>query len=156
MVSIVGWLSFMAYCCILIYMFMQKYTCIYWIHTDAMNNRHRKEVFFNQIYVPLTLLQGFEKGYSRFACERVLETEQKLQYFDLHFYGRQHCVFLVLQMLNRRPRGPLCWVLAFFTASYQHLLWTPTHQGPKPLRLGVAFPTTSLQLALDFRLDCVI
>ena len=39
--------------------------------------------------------------------------------------------------------GPLCWVLAFFTASYQHLLWTPTHQGPKPLRPGVAFPTTS-------------
>ena len=33
-------------------------------------------------------------------------------------------------MLNRRPRGPLCWVMAFFNASYQHLLWTPTHQGP--------------------------
>ena len=45
-------------------------------------------------------------------------------------YGPQGCVFLVLQMLNRRPRGPLCWVMAFFTASYQHLLWTPTHQGP--------------------------
>ena len=39
-------------------------------------------------------------------------------------------------------QGPLCWVLAFFTASYQHLLWTPTHQGPKHLRPGVAFPTT--------------
>ena len=34
-------------------------------------------------------------------------------------------------------------MLAFFTASYQHLLWTPTHQGLKPLRPGVAFPTTS-------------
>ena len=43
--------------------------------------------------------------------------------------------------------GPLCWVMAFFTASYQHLLWTPTHQGLKPLRPGVAFLTTSrLQL----------
>ena len=40
------------------------------------------------------------------------------------------------------PGGPLFWVLAFFTASYQHLLWTPIHQGPKPLRPGVAFPTT--------------
>ena len=38
--------------------------------------------------------------------------------------------------------GPLCWVMAFFTASYQHLLWTPTHQSPKPLRPGVALPTT--------------
>ena len=59
-----------------------------------------------------------------------------------------HYVLLVLLMLNRRPRGSLCWVLASFTASYQQLLWTPTHQGPKPLRPGVAFPTTSsLQLA---------
>ena len=33
-------------------------------------------------------------------------------------------------MLNRRLWGPLCWVMAFFTASYRHLLWTPTHQGP--------------------------
>ena len=46
-------------------------------------------------------------------------------------------------MLNRRSWDPLCWVLAFFTASNQHLLWTPTHQGPKPLCPGMAFPTTS-------------
>ena len=46
-------------------------------------------------------------------------------------------VFLVLLMLNRRPRGPaLCWVLAFFTASYQHLLWTPIQSGaPSPFGL---------------------
>ena len=37
----------------------------------------------------------------------------------------------------------------FLYASYQHLLWTPTHQGFKPLRSGVAFLTTSrLQLPL--------
>ena len=40
-----------------------------------------------------------------------------------HSYGHQRCVFLVLLMLNRRPWGPLCWVMAFFTASYQQLLW---------------------------------
>ena len=58
------------------------------------------------------------------------------------------CVFLVLLMLNRRPWGSLCWMLASITASYQQLLWTPTHQGPKPLRPVVAFPTTSpLQLS---------
>ena len=53
-----------------------------------------------------------------FYCESELETEQKLQYFDPHSYGRQRCVFLVLLMFNRRPRGPLCWVMAFFTASW--------------------------------------
>ena len=49
-------------------------------------------------------------------------------------------------LLNRKPRGPLCWVMAFFTASYQQLLWTPTHQGTRgPLRPFVAFPTTTYQ-----------
>ena len=36
-----------------------------------------------------------------------------------------------------------CWVLAFFTASHRHLLWTPIHQDPKPLRPDVGLPTTS-------------
>ena len=35
-------------------------------------------------------------------------------------------------LLNRRPRGPaLCWMMAFFTASYQQLLWTPNQSGPQ-------------------------
>ena len=84
-----------------------------------------------KIFVPLTLFVRVRKGCVGFHCERELETKQKLQYFDPYSYGRQHCVFLVLLMLNGRLRGPLCWVMAFFTASYQHLLWTPTHQGPK-------------------------
>ena len=43
-------------------------------------------------------------------------------------------------LLNRRPRGPLCWVMAFFTASYQHLLRTSTHQGPKAPSAWCGFP----------------
>ena len=53
-----------------------------------------------------------------------------------HSYGRQRCVFLVLLMLNRRPWDPLCLLMAFFTASYQQLLWTPTQSGgPSPFSL---------------------
>ena len=53
-----------------------------------------------------------------------------------HSYGRQRRVFLVLLMLNRRSWGPLYWVMAFFTASYQQLLWTPTQSGaPSPFGL---------------------
>ena len=49
-------------------------------------------------------------------------------------------------LLTRRPRGPLCWVMALFTASYQQVLWTTTHRGPRGHpRPGVAFPTTSYQ-----------
>ena len=39
-------------------------------------------------------------------------------------------------MLNWRPWGPLCWVMAFFTASYQQL-----HRGSRgPPRPGCGFP----------------
>ena len=65
----------------------------------------------------------------------------ELQYSDPHSYGRQRCVFLVLLMLNRRPRGPVCWVMAFFTAFYQQLPWTPTHQCPKAPSAWCGFPS---------------
>ena len=35
---------------------------------------------------------------------------------------------------------PLCWVMAFFTASYQHLLRTSTHQSPKAPSAWCGFP----------------
>ena len=55
-------------CCILICWFIQKYTYIYWIHTDAMitdaviNDARRKtqEDFLNNIFTS-HLLQGFER-----------------------------------------------------------------------------------------------
>ena len=72
-----------------------------------------------------------------FYCERELETKQNCNILTPHSYGRQRCVFLVFQMLNWRPSGPaLCWMMAFFTASYQQLLWTPTQSGaPSPFGL---------------------
>ena len=39
------------------------------------------------------------------------------------------CLSCSSGLLNRRPRGSLCWMLATFTASYQHLLWTPNFIG---------------------------
>ena len=38
-------------------------------------------------------------------CERELETEQRLQYIDPHSYGRQRCVFLVLQGCSTGGQG---------------------------------------------------
>ena len=61
----------------------------------------------------------------------------ELKYFD----PKLMAVTLCLSCSSDTQPEP--WVLAFFTASYKHLLWTPIHQGPKPLRPGVAFPTTS-------------
>ena len=48
------------------------------------------------------------------VCEREMETEQNCHILTPHSYGHQHCVFLVLLMLE----GPaFCWVLAFSTTS---------------------------------------
>ena len=58
------------------------------------------------------------------------------------------CLSCSLGLLNRRP-WTHCWMLAFFIASYQHLLWTPksigVSEGPS---VGCGFPTTPpLQLS---------
>ena len=65
--------------------------------------RKTQEDFFTNIFTSL-FLQGFQKGCSRFACERVLETEHKLHILTpLLWLSR--CVFLVLLMLGSTPSG---------------------------------------------------
>ena len=116
-----------------------KYRLLLYCHLQHHNDTIIKtqEDFFRKIFVPLTLFVRFRKGCVGFYCERELETEQKLQYFDPHSYGRQCCVFLVLQgcstggpeaqrptllgdllhlssnfsapQLNRGPRAPSAW-----------------------------------------------
>ena len=71
--------------------------------TDTMNNRRAKNSLTK--YLPLTLLQGFEKSYSGFACERELETEQKLQYFDPHSYDRHVVSFLFSWCSTESPEA---------------------------------------------------
>ena len=51
---------------------------------------------------------------------------------------------------STRGLGVHCWMLAFFMASYQHLLWTPTHQGFKPHRPGVASLPHLVSNSLEF------
>ena len=152
---------------ILVNFFMSKVEIMLYSHVPYHNDTIIKtqEDFFNKIFIPLTLFVRVRKGCVGFYCEWELETEQKLQYFDLHSYGRQRCVFIVLLMLNQRPWGPLCWVLAFFTASYQDLLWSPNSigvpEGPFG-RVWLSLPylvylrPISTATALDFCLDWAI
>ena len=104
-------------------------------HNDTINKQTQEDYFIKTC--TSHFIARVRKGYSRFACESELKTEQKLQYFDFHSYGWQRCVFLVLLMLNRRPGGPaLYWMMAFFTASYQQLLWSPNSIGVPEGPLG--------------------
>ena len=69
----------------------------------------------------------------------------ELQYIDPHSYGRQRCVFLVLQGCS--TGGPGAQLSARWWLSLLHLItnWSPKlHRGSRgPLLPSVAFPTTS-------------
>ena len=119
-----------------IYMFMQKYTYICWIHTDTMNNRRSNKRRKKTSLTIFTshLIARVRKGCVGFYCERELEIEHNWNILTPLLWPLR-CVFLVLLMLNRRPRAH-CWLLAFFIASYQHLLWTPNSVGVSEGPLG--------------------
>ena len=123
-------------CYIVIYMFMQKYTYICWIHTDAMINDARRnnrrsdkdrrriktqEDFFIKIFTSHLICKG-TKGYSKFACERKLETEHNWniltpKLFDPSALCLSRSPWLLNRSLGVRCAG--CWL------SLLHLLLLP-------------------------------
>ena len=72
--------------------------------------RKTQEDFFTIIFTSYFIAR-VRKGCSRFACERVLETEHKLHILTPLLWPPR-CVFLVLLMFNRRPRALSagCWL----------------------------------------------
>ena len=87
---------------------MQKYTYIYWIHTDAINKdacriRRRRETSL-PIYLPLTLLQGFEKVVQGLHVRGSWRSNINCNILTPLLW-RPRCVFLVLLMLGSTPSG---------------------------------------------------
>ena len=95
--------------------------------------RQTQEDFFNNI-LPLTLLQGFEKVVWGFTVRGSWRPNINCNILTPLLWPSRG-LFLVLLMLNRRPRGSLCCVMAFFIASYQHLLRISNSIG-----VGCGFP----------------
>ena len=134
---------------------MLSSTRSYRIHTDAMNNRRndndrRRKTSLTK-YLPLTLLQGFEKGYSRFVCERELETEHNWNILTPNLWPSR-CVFLVLLMLNRSPgvHSAGCWLSLLYLISI--------FSGPQFIRAPSPFGLVWLSLPhltpLEIELNC--
>ena len=132
------------------------------IKTDTMIKT--QEDFFNKIYTSHFICK-VRKGLLKVCVWERAGDRTETAIFWPSLLWPSHCVFLVLLMLNRRSRGPLCWVMASFTASYQHLLWTSIHLGSRgPLRPGVALPTTTrltpsptlLRLAVELQLSWLL
>ena len=118
--------------------------CVCVLDTYRRNDKDARRKTSLTKYLLLTLFVTFAKGYSRFSCERELETEQKLQYSDSHSYGHQRCVFLVLLMLKPNPWGPTLLDVGFLYCILSAFSLDPNSiGGPEPLRSAVAFLTTS-------------
>ena len=76
----------------------------------------------------------FRKGLLNVCVWEGAGDRTELQYFDPHSYGRQRCVFLVLQGCS--TGGPEAHSAGWSATSYQQLLLTPTQSGaPSPFGL---------------------
>ena len=78
-----------------------------------------------------------------FECERELETEQRLQYIDTHSFGRQRCVFLVLQGCSTGGPGAQlsaeCWLFIPHLSNNWSGPQTPS-EVPRAPSAGCGFP----------------
>ena len=140
-------------CYILTYADSHLHTCTYIcriihndtiIKTDAVTNDtmiKTQEDFSNNIYLSL-YCKGSKRLCGVLLWEGAGDRTKTVIFWPLTLMAVTLCLSRSLVLLNRRPRGSLCCVMAFFIASYQHLLRTSAHQGPRPLRPGVAFSTT--------------
>ena len=91
-------------------------------------------------YLPPTLLQGFERVVQGLRVRGSWRSNITPIFWPPKLWPATLCLSRSSDA-QPEPWGPLCWVLAFFTASYQHLLWTPIHQGfPRAPSAGCGFP----------------
>ena len=80
--------------------------------TDAMIKMQKD---FLEKYLPLTLLQGFEKGYSMFACVRELETKHNWNILTPKLWPSALCLSRSPGLLNWSPgvHSAGCWLSIF-------------------------------------------
>ena len=93
-------------------------------HNDTIIKDQRRLLNKYNMYRSL-YCKGSKRGYSKFACERKLETEQNWNILTPTLTAVNVVSFSFSWCSTGDPWGPLYWVLASFTASYQQLLWSP-------------------------------
>ena len=128
------------YCYIVICWFMQKYTYIYWIHTDAMIMT-QEDFFIKYMYLSL-----YCKGSKRVTqCLRVRgswKPNRTAIFWPPLLWPSTLCLSRSPAQLNRRPSSQLDDGFLYCILSTTSL-GPKSIGGPEPLRSGVAFPTTS-------------
>ena len=102
-----------------------------------------QEDFFNNIFTS-HFIARVRKGLLRVCVWERAGDRTETTILWPQTYGRQRCVFLVLQGCSTGGPGPTLLGYAFLYCILSASSLDPKlHQGPKPLRPSVAFPTTS-------------
>ena len=104
-----------------------------------MTQEGRRKKTSLEKYSPPHFIARVRKGCSRFACERVLETEHKLHILTPLLW-RSRCVFLVLLDAQPEVFRVHCWMLAFFTASLSASSLDPSSSGLQAPSAWCGFP----------------
>ena len=130
-------------------------------HNDTINKYGRRKSSLTK-YLPLILLQGFEKGYSRFACERELETEQNWNILTPTPTAGNVVSFSFSRCLTGCPGLTLLGDGFLYCILSATSLVPKLHRGSRgSLRPGVVLPTRSrlspspTLLQLELELNCL-
>ena len=125
------------------------YTCIYMQNAYWHKDKGWVKTSLENIYLSI-YLQGFEKVIQGFTVRGSWRPNRNCNIFTPLLCPSALCLS---RSLDAQPEARGLTLLAFSTTSYQQLLWTPTHQGPKgPLRRLLYYILSSnsstLQLSL--------
>ena len=128
-------------------------------HNDSIIKMHVGRLLYKYMYLSL-YCKGSKRVTQGLRVRGSWRPNITATFWPLLLWPSALCLSCSPGLLNRRPRGPLCWVMAFFTASYLD----PNSSGPQAPLAWCGFPyhisstpsPTLLQLPLDFCLDGVI
>ena len=95
-------------------------------HNDTIN-KQTQEDFFNKICLSL-YCKGSKRLLKVWVWEGAGDRTKTVIFWPPNLWPSTLCLSRSPGLLNRRPRGSLCWMMVFFTASYQHLLWNLNNQ----------------------------
>ena len=122
-------------CLFLLILVAFSYTCSCRIHTDAMNNRRRKTSLTNMCTSHF-ICKGSKRLLKVCVWEGAGDRTETAIFWPPFLWPSMLCL---PRFPDAQPEalGPaLCWMMAFFTASYQQLLWSPNSIGVPEGPLG--------------------
>ena len=108
-------------------------------HNNTIKKKDERKLLYKNMYLSL-YCKGSKRLFKVCVWEWIGDRTETAIFWPPLLWPSALCLSRSPGLLNRRPRGPLCWVMAFFTASYQQLLWTLTHQFPKAPSGWCGFP----------------